>query len=581
MPIVANEDLLYFGREGAMFRLMQRIGVAAWIVVALLAAWPVAGTAGAPPLDGHYQSACDALQKGKRAKADVELKLALQNNPLHAKSNFLLACLLGERGEIDQSIVGFQRALTLQPDDPDTLYNLGTMLLRRGEPVPASRLLEQSVSIRPRVQGYNNLAKAYFLSGFPEMAVAAYKEALRLDPANATALKNLTDLNETAGAEVVVAQQPEMPPAQTDATPPAVATQPKTASTPPPPAQKAATIDAGDSGRMLEVDAIIFYVLKLDSRNEGFDFLRLIHTSFNYFAGGHQGGNGGIGFITPSTIGFVSDLPQQAWNFSASVNYDVNIANASDDEVALLSRPHLTTLSGTPAKFLAGGELVYRVAGNISGDIKPYPFGTTLTVTPTLLRTPGEDGAPRIHLAVEAGRTSLLSVLSSNSPEETTSFSKISASSEAVLSLGQTLIMSGLNQRETTTSNSGVPGLRSVPIIKYLFSTKAISDSQLSVIILLTPRDPAFIDEQWRKEVGEFIEMRRAYVQAMQGTKEDLLQFKERYPNWNQIPPNYFASHNFLMNNSDLYRRFNGQDLSSEDLEFGLLGPKPKKNKLF
>jgi hypothetical protein len=68
--------------------------------------------------------------------------------------------------------------------------------------------------------------------------------------------------------------------------------------------------------------------------------------------------------------------------------------------------------------------------------------------------------------------------------------------------------------------------------------------------------------------------MRRAYVRAMQGTEEDMQRFKEEYPDWNQIPPNYFASHNFLLKNSELYRSFNGQDLSSEDLEFGLLRPK-------
>ena len=34
---------------------------------------------------------------------------------------------------------------------------------------------------------------------------------------------------------------------------------------------------------------------------------------------------------------------------------------------------------------LAGGEIVFQVSGIERGDIKPYPFGTYLTVTPTLL----------------------------------------------------------------------------------------------------------------------------------------------------------------------------------------------------
>ena len=67
--------------------------------------------------------------------------------------------------------------------------------------------------------------------------------------------------------------------------------------------------------------------------------------------------------------------------------------------MALLSQPHLTALSGTQAKSLAGGELIYKVSGLNSGDIRPYPFGTTLNVTPTLLRTPAEGADTVIWLA--------------------------------------------------------------------------------------------------------------------------------------------------------------------------------------
>ena len=133
-------------------------------------------------------------------KANLEVKLALQDNPLDAASHFLLGCLLERKGEHDQAIVAFQRAVALDPTNPDALYNLGTMLLWRGEVVPASRLLENAVLIRPdHVPSYNNLAKAYFLAGLPELAVAAYEEVLRRDSSNAIALNNLLLLAEAAG----------------------------------------------------------------------------------------------------------------------------------------------------------------------------------------------------------------------------------------------------------------------------------------------------------------------------------------------------------------------------------------------
>lgn len=330
--------------------------------------------------------------------------------------------------------------------------------------------------------------------------------------------------------------------------------------------------DSGDPHRMIEIDAVLFVLSGLDQQDVGFNFLKLINTNFNYFASGNK--SAGTGYAAPPAVtGLVTGLSQSGWIFSAAASYSVNIANASDERVSVLARPHLTALSGTSAKFLAGGELVYKVAGNISGDIKPYPFGTTLSVTPTLLRTPAEDGTPRVHLKVEAGRLSVLALLDAD-PNQPTPFSKVTVASESVLSLGQTLILSGLSQRESRTGRSGVPVLRDIPILKYLFSTRTTTTADTAVIILLTPRDPAFSGEQNRKALAEFVEKRRAFIRARQGTGEDMRRFRERYPDWDQFPPNRFASHIFLMENSEMYRVVSGQDLLSEDVNLELLGPK-------
>jgi len=603
------------------------------------------------PPDKHYQAARAALMGGNMDKANLEVKLALQDNPLDAASHFLLGCLLERKGEHDQAIVAFQRAVALDPTNPDALYNLGTMLLWRGEVVPASRLLENAVLIRPdHVPSYNNLAKAYFLAGLPSLAVAAYEEVLRRDSSNAIALNNLLLLAEAAGNHdaaatyrrrlealgsgraakpAIEAGEPITLPSwplttaavgEGEPTPLPVMPVPKPQ---PPPDREADSFrellrdlphvtverragrltlagytsgpkeramldrilgktsevldltsdDSGDPQRMIEFDAVLLIMTGVDQQDLGFNFLKLIDLNFNYFASDNK--RAGTGYAAPPAVtGPVNGLTQEGWIFSAAASYSVNIANASDERVAVLARPHLTALNGTPAKFLAGGELVYKVSGNISGDIKPYPFGTTLTVTPALLRTPAEDGSPRVHVRVEAGRTSVLSLLDAD-PNQPTPFTKVTVASEAVLNLGQTLILSGLSQRESHTGVSGVPILRDIPILKYFFSTKSTIRSDSAVIILLTPRDPAYSGEQNRKALAEFVEMRRAFLKARQGTEEDKQRFRERYPDWQQIAPNRFASHIFMMETSELYRAFSGQDLTSEDVDLELLGPKP------
>lgn len=601
----------------------------------------------------HYQAARAALMRDDTDNANLEVKLALQENPLDASSHYLLGCLLEQKGEHDQAIVAFQRVVALDPANADALYNLGTMLLWRGELVSACRLLESAVSNRPdHLPSHNNLAKAYFLAGLPELSVATYEEVLRRDASNDIALHNLLLIAEAAGNSDAAASYRQRlqsrgsgltgkPTGDTgDPNPPfpiwplaAAATGPSPTSPMPvipkmPPQsdfdkeadalrellrdlphvtveRRAGRLtligytsnpkeramldrilgkrsevldltsdDVGDPQRMIELDAVLLIMTGLDQTNVGFNFLKLIDLTFNYFASDNT--RAGIGYSAPSAVtGAVNGLAQQGWIFSAAASYSVNIANASDERVAVLARPHLTALSGTSANFLAGGELVFRVSGNISGDIKPYPFGTSLKVTPTLLRTPAADGTPRVHLKVEAGRLSVLSILD-QSEDAPTNFTKVSVASEAVLSHGQTLILSGLSQRESRTGVSGVPFLKDIPIVKYFFSTRVTTTADAAVIILLTPRDPAFMDEQYRQALADFVAMRRAFLKAKQGTEEDMRHFRERYPDWQQIAPSRFASHLFMLETSPLYRAMSGKELTSEEVGLELLGPKPQ-----
>jgi len=334
--------------------------------------------------------------------------------------------------------------------------------------------------------------------------------------------------------------------------------------------------DTGDPQRMLEIDAVLFIVRGLVDQNLGFNFLKQINITFNYFATDHA--REGTGFSAPRVVGAALAGLQSGWIFGAAADYVVNIANALNEQVAVLARPHLTALSGTSAKFLAGGELIFKVSGLNSGDIKIYPFGTTLTVTPTLLRMPAEGGTPRVHLAVEAGRTSILNILSiAEDPNQPTPFDKVTVASQAVLSVGQTLILSGLSQRESRKGRSGVPILMDIPILKYFFSTETLLQSDSAVIILVTPRDPAFWDERNRQATAEFVEKRRAFLLARQGTEEDMRRFRERYPDWDKIPPNRFGSHLFLMETSEIYRTVSGQELTSDSIDLQLLGPNPHK----
>jgi len=330
------------------------------------------------------------------------------------------------------------------------------------------------------------------------------------------------------------------------------------------------TPDVGDPYRMVEVDAILFLVRDSDISSEGFNFLRMLNVNIDLFSSDHK--IDGSGLVGPGTFGPVSSLSQRGWMVSASADYDVTIANATDESVAILARPHLTTMNGSSAEFLSGGEIVFQVQGIESGDIKPYPFGTFLKVTPTVLRTTSADGRPRVLVEVEAGRTSILDLfLLDEGLAEDVVFEKVQVTSKAALDFGDTLILSGLYQRERRKVFTGVPILRAIPLVRYLFSTTRELESRSSVIILLTLREPAMMDAQNFEAIDEFVARRREWIRAASEGPEALQRLREEAPEWFQPAPNRYASHFFLMNNSDLYRNIRGEDLSEEALEFDLL----------
>ena len=326
------------------------------------------------------------------------------------------------------------------------------------------------------------------------------------------------------------------------------------------------TTDVGDPYRMVEVDVVLFLVRSSTVTSEGFNFLRLIRVQANGFSSDYK--RDGPGYIVPGSRGTVDALAQQGWVGLASADYDVNIANANNTQVAILARPHLTSLNGQKARFLAGGEIVFEVQGIETGDIKPYPFGISIDVAPTVLRTHSADGTPKIMVELLATRTSTIALALD---ADNAVFDKTEVSSKAVLALDETLVLSGLYQIDIRKNRTGVPILRDIPVLKYFFSTESELETRESAIILITPRDPALLNVERNQALDEFIERREAWLKAAAGTPEERNLFRENYPDWYKPAPNRYASHFFLLETSELYRNVQASDLTMETVEFGLI----------
>ena len=237
-----------------------------------------------------------------------------------------------------------------------------------------------------------------------------------------------------------------------------------------------------------------------------------------------------------------------------AITYSMNIANANDQRNEILARPTLTAVNGKESEFFSGVQIKgAALPTSTGGTSEPSEIdelvGVKLSVTPEML----DDG--RISLEVAAERTFL------NSPNSNiTGFSnrietsKTTVSANVTMRYGETLILSGLSEREGQNNRDSVPGLGDVPMLQYLFSKQTTLDFKKSVLILVTPREPEFIYKTGdRKKDGS-------------SSSTALDEFRGRYSDWFRPYPSWASVFHHMQSNS-LYREFRTGDVAQEDWE--------------
>lgn len=176
---------------------------------------------------------------------------------------------------------------------------------------------------------------------------------------------------------------------------------------------------------------------------------------------------------------------------AAGISYSLNIFNAGDTVADVIARPSLLALDRTPATFFSGSTISVALEGEYGGSLSDKNIGVSLSVTPTFI----DDD--RLLLAVKGARSFIEPAQFDGFQEALTSANNI-VSTNVIMRFGETLILSGLREREFINGKHGVPLLRDVPVVQYLFSTNAEYDYSHHVLILLTPRKPASYSETLR-----------------------------------------------------------------------------------
>jgi len=145
---------------------------------------------------------------------------------------------------------------------------------------------------------------------------------------------------------------------------------------------------------------------------------------------------------------------------------------------SILAEPQLSARNGSKASFLAGGEFPYSVANANGVTIVFKPYGIKLEISPKVDR----NGVIRATIQAEVSSIDA-SVSSPAGPALLTR----KTDTEFNVRSGETIILSGLLQRNTSTDIDKVPLLGDLPVLGALFRSKRFQNKETELVVFVTP----------------------------------------------------------------------------------------------
>ncbi|MBS0376935.1 MAG: tetratricopeptide repeat protein [Proteobacteria bacterium] len=153
------------------------------------------------PGDGYLWKVLGVAQLRQDKDARIALERAAELLPQDPESHFNLGAALRRRGEWEAALARFRQALILNPRSVDALFEAGDAQRALGRPAEAVALYQAALQIDPRrVEGYNNTGNALLELGRTQDAVRCYRKALELAPDAPFVLCNLADALRRSGA---------------------------------------------------------------------------------------------------------------------------------------------------------------------------------------------------------------------------------------------------------------------------------------------------------------------------------------------------------------------------------------------
>ncbi len=170
---------------------------------------------------------------------------------------------------------------------------------------------------------------------------------------------------------------------------------------------------------------------------------------------------------------------------------DLNLAAAikaleSKRQLQMLAEPNLMVINNTAANFVSGGEFPFPVvqpgAGANSISIAFKEYGIKLGFLPVVTAR----GTIRLQVSPEVSAldyTNSVTVAGTTVPGTSTR----RVQTEVELESGQSFVIAGLLDTQTTETLSKIPGIGDIPVLGKLFQSRSISRNNSELLVLITP----------------------------------------------------------------------------------------------
>jgi type IV pilus assembly protein PilQ len=204
---------------------------------------------------------------------------------------------------------------------------------------------------------------------------------------------------------------------------------------------------------------------------------------------GNQLSSGGI----DPTTGWASNFPSPSGTASSVSGFTIGFAAEdigrsiiaaqlaalqTEGKVNILSSPSITTLDNQKATIESGKEVPYQTVENGEVKIEYKKAVLSLEVTPHVI------GRNALKLNIFTKKDELDFA---NAVQGQPAINTKKAETNVLLFDGQTTVIGGLSKEKQDESESGLPWLKNIPILGYLFKGERDSDSLDELLIFITP----------------------------------------------------------------------------------------------